>query len=70
MLTAAKQMLVKLEQRLICGIHDRIARRRIGIEGPGIYWFIRIIRLGGLTGVIRALLRIIFCHMVLLRIVR
>ncbi len=68
--TAAKQALAKSEQRLIRGIHDRISWGRIRVEWPGIYWFIRIIRLGGATGVIRAVLRIIFCHKVLQRTVR
>ena len=67
-------MLAKSEQRLICGVHDGISRRRIGVKRPGIYRLIgiigfvglagsiRIIRIVGLAGSIRAVLRIIFCH--------
>lgn len=66
----AKQMLAKSKQRLICGVHNWISWRRVGVKRPWIYRLIRIIRFLGLVrlvGAIRVVLRIIICHEVLFR---
>jgi hypothetical protein len=48
-----KRKYLSLEQWLIRRIHDWISGRRVGIERPGIDWFIRIEGLRIFPGLIR-----------------
>jgi hypothetical protein len=58
-------MLAKSKQRLICGVHNWISWRRVGVKWPWIYRLVRIIGFLGLVrlvGGVRVVLRIVFGH--------